>query len=182
LTTVPLPPPVCPFGTFFFLVSSPAATRLNTGLRACLSEPAAPVERPVLCQFPSPLPRFLRHNRTTPILVRMSKARKSRGLGDARRAPGLKERRSGETSWDRTVRFVRVLGTSVAQVIGQRSWSAPSTATRDRWSPTRSWTTRCRTPDMCRRSTWLPADAGDDQRARCQALRRGGRVRVASRR
>jgi hypothetical protein len=83
LATVPLPPPACPFGTFFFLVSSPAATRLNTGLRAHSSEPDHESKRPVLGRFSSPSGYLLQCNRTTAVLVKLSESGEFTDLEDA---------------------------------------------------------------------------------------------------
>jgi hypothetical protein len=74
----------------------------NAAISGELSEPPTPAERP----FSSLWAHFLRRNRTTAILVRMSKADNSTGLEGARRGAGLKESRSGEVNRDRTVWFI----------------------------------------------------------------------------
>jgi hypothetical protein len=102
--TGPLPPPVSPFETFFFLRSQPAGTPQSARLRGHLSEPRGLADRPISGRFWSLSGPLLRRNRTTAVLVRMLEAQQFNGLEDARRGAGLKGAPSGGVNWDRTVR------------------------------------------------------------------------------
>ena len=52
LTTVPLPPPTRPVGTFFLRDTQTAGMPQNAGVRGYLSEPRAPARKPILGCFP----------------------------------------------------------------------------------------------------------------------------------
>ena len=132
LTTIPLPPPVCPFGTFFLLRSVVAGTPQNAGLSAHLSEPRGRAPEPILGHSLSLFGPFLRRNRTTAILVRMLEARRINKLHEATRDVGSKEPRLGGVE-----RESKRLGSSVnnrAQVQAQ-----PSSPGRRDHSNSRFW-------------------------------------------
>jgi hypothetical protein len=75
------------------------------GFSGKFSEPPGPRDSPASGHFSPLSAHFLRRNRTTAILVRMSESRQFSGLEDARRGAGLKNLRSGGVNRDRTVRF-----------------------------------------------------------------------------
>jgi hypothetical protein len=102
LTTGPLPPPVAS-RDILFLVSPAAGPAQNAGLPGHLSEPREPAWKPNLGPFLSLSSPFLRRNRTTPVLVRMSEAQRINGLRERRRGAGSKGARSGGVTWDQTV-------------------------------------------------------------------------------
>ena len=67
-TTVPVPPPVPPFVTFFFDALRTARIPQNAGFSGHLSEPCAAAWKPILGPLLSLFGPFLRRNRTTAIL------------------------------------------------------------------------------------------------------------------
>ena len=103
--TVPLPPPVSSFGTFFFLRSAPASMAQNAAITGKLSEPRVAADRPISGRLPSLSAEFLWRNRTTAILIRMLDIREINRLEEVQSGVGLTVARSGGVSWDRMVRF-----------------------------------------------------------------------------
>ena len=127
------PPPVARFGTFLFTAFIGAESPRNAAIPGISSEPRAPADRPILGRFAPLCTHLLRHNRTTPVLVRLLEARKINRLDDVRRGVGLKEPRSGGVNRNRTVWF----GTAVPthRVRGSAPRTPPCQSRRGQSAP-----------------------------------------------